>query len=93
MVYDLRSPKTLTKTFIAHNTSVTSMVFKHKVAQVMSVVKTRPKLAKHKSTRSLRTLQVETKENTEGATKQARRQWRQIERRRKCLPRLTKVFS
>jgi len=73
LVYDLRSPKTPTKTFIAHNTSVTSMVFKHKVdrqqvAQVMSVVKTRPKLSQHKSTPSLRTVQEETKENTEPPT-------------------------
>ena len=27
--YNLRSPKTPTKAFIAHNTSVTCMVFKH----------------------------------------------------------------
>ena len=52
LVYDLRSPKTPTKAVIAHNTSVTSMVFKHKVdrqqvAQVMSVVKTRPKMLQH----------------------------------------------
>merc|ERR1719341_611924 len=75
LVYDLRSPKTPTKTFIAHNTSVTSMVFKHKVdrqqvAQVMSVVKAKPKpkLSQHKSTPSLRTVQEETKENTEPPT-------------------------
>ena len=53
LVYNLRSPKTPTKAVIAHNTSVTSMVFKHKVdrqqvAQVMSVVKT-TKLSQHKS--------------------------------------------
>ena len=70
LVYDLRSPKTPIKTFTAHNTSVSSMVFKHKVdrkqvAQVMSVVKARPKMSQHKSTPSLRTVQEETKENTE----------------------------
>jgi len=70
LVYDLRSPKTPIKTFIAHNTSVSSMVFKHKVdrkqvAQVMNVVKARPKMSQHKSTPSLRTVQEETKENTE----------------------------
>jgi len=73
LVYDLRSPKTPTKTFTAHNTSVSSMVFKHKVdrkqvAQVMSVVKARPKMSQHKSTPSLRTVQEETKENTEPTT-------------------------
>ena len=75
LVYDLRSPKTPMKTFIAHNTSVSSMVFKHKVdkqqvAQVMSVVKSRSKLSQQKSTPSLRTVHEETKENTEPATGQ-----------------------
>ena len=70
LVYDLRSPKTPIKTFAAHNTSVSSMVFKHKVdkkavAQVMSVVKSRTKLSQHKSTPSLRTVLEETKDNTE----------------------------
>ena len=36
----------------------------------MSVVKTRPKLLQHKSTPSLRTVQEETKENTEPATEE-----------------------
>ena len=70
LVYDLRSPKTPIKTFVAHNTSVSSMVFKHKVdkqqvAQVMSVVKSRSKLSQQKSTPSLRTVQEDAKENTE----------------------------
>ena len=70
MVYDLCSPKTTAKTLTAHNTSVTSMVFKHRVdrqqvAQVMSVVKNRPNLSKLKSTPLLKTVQKDTKENTE----------------------------
>jgi len=68
LVYDLRSPKAPMKSFVAHNTSVNSMVFKHKVdknqvAQVMSVVKSRSKLSQQKSTTSLQTVQEEGKEN------------------------------
>jgi hypothetical protein len=75
LVYDIRSPKTPTKTSIAHSHSVTSMVFKHRldrqqVALVMRVVKTRPKLSQHKSTTSLRTVQEVTMEKIEPITEQ-----------------------
>eukprot|EP00092_Neocalanus_flemingeri_P037039 GFUD01040322.1.p1 GENE.GFUD01040322.1~~GFUD01040322.1.p1 ORF type:complete len:733 (-),score=287.32 GFUD01040322.1:364-2508(-) len=73
LVYDLRSPKTPIRSLTAHNTSVTSLVYKHRVdkqqvSQVMSAVKAKPKLAQHKSTPSLRTVQEESKENTEPVT-------------------------
>ena len=75
LVYDIRSPKTPIKTSIAHSNSVTTMVFKHRVdrqqvAQVMRVVKTRPKLSQHKSTTSLRTVQEVTMEKSEPITEQ-----------------------
>jgi len=84
LVYDLRSPKTPIKTFTAHNTSVSSMVFKHKVdkkavAQVMSVVKSRPKLSQQKSTPSLRTVQEESKENTEPTSVNANMELEKVE--------------
>ena len=52
---------------------MTSLVFKHKVdllqvAQVMCVVKARPK-QQHKTTPSLCTVHEETKENTDPSTK------------------------
>merc|ERR1719427_1360379 len=77
LVYDLRSPKTPMQSLTAHNTSVTSLVYKHRVdrqqvSQVMSAVKVKPKLAQHKSTPSLRTVQEEAKENTEPVTEKAR---------------------
>jgi len=73
LVYDLRSPKTPIKSLTAHNTSVTSLVYKHRVdrvqvSQVMSAVKVKPKLSQHKSVPSLRTVQEEVKENTEPAS-------------------------
>jgi hypothetical protein len=79
MVYDLCSLKTTTKTLSAHNTSVTSMVFKHRVdrqqvAQVMSVVKNRPNLSKHKSTPFLRTVQEDTR-NTEPGKEMLETEW------------------
>ena len=70
LVYDLRKPKSPMKTFQAHNTSVSSLVYKHRVdeqqvAQVMNVVKPRQKLTHQKSAPSLKTVQEESKENTE----------------------------
>jgi hypothetical protein len=78
MIYDLCSPKTTAKTLTAHNTSVTSMVFKHRVdrqqvAQVMSVVKNR--LLKHKSTPFLMTVQEDTKEHTEPGKEMLETDW------------------
>jgi hypothetical protein len=51
------------KTLTVHNTSVTSMVLKHRVdrQQVSQVM--RPKPSQHKSTTSLRTVQVENTES------------------------------
>jgi WD40 repeat protein len=62
LVYDLRSPKTPTKTLTVNNTSVTSMVFKHRVDRQQVAQVMRPKLSQHMSTPSLRTVQEETKD-------------------------------
>ena len=66
LVYDLRAPKTALMSLAAHNSSVHSLVYKHKidkvnVTQVMSAVKktgNKSKMSSHRSQSSLKTVKV-----------------------------------
>lgn len=72
LIYDLRSPKSALMSLAAHNSSVHSLVYKHKidkvnVTQVMSAVKKtsqKSKMSTHRSASSLKTVKEENqKEN------------------------------